>query len=116
MNSQPKPGVLIELVLPRLRISGDFRLQKISVTLALRGRGVGVDDRLHHSARAENRGWTKRHNVTRGATLSFVRVGYERSARLKLFNMVFENRFGQRNESADVTVRSSGTGLDVAQV
>src|SRR5688572_33419834 len=107
MNSQPESGVPIKLRDTRSRIVRYLGIQQLPVTLTLRGRRIGIDDRLDHSACTENCGWTKRQNVARRATLCFISFRDDRAARLKLFDVVLENRFGQRNQPADEIGRAS---------
>jgi len=97
MNAQPQSGIPIELLLTCFRVSGNLRIQQLSVTFTLSRRSVSVDDRLHDSAGAENRGWTKRQNVARRAALSFVSFSDHGTAGLKLIDVVLEDRFRKRN-------------------
>src|SRR4051812_23011379 len=105
MHAQPESRVLIELGLPRLRVSSDLGGKQLTITFNLRRRGVSIDDRLHDSARAENGRWSKCQNVFRGTTLSFVSFGDRRAAGFELPDVMFENRFGNGNQSGDVVVR-----------
>ena len=98
MNSQPESRILIELCLACLCIIGDVRRQQLPVTLTFRRSRISIDDRLHDAARAENCCWTKRQNVLRRATLSFVGFRDDRPAGLKLVDVMLENRFA-RSES-----------------
>src|SRR5687768_15323436 len=116
MNSQPKSRVLIELRGARLGVVSHSCRQQPMVTRALRRSSVGIDDRLHHSARAEYRGWSKCQNVFRRTTLRFVGFRNDRAARLKLVDVMLENRLGNRDQSGDVAVGRAGSGLDVSEV
>src|ERR1041385_3203831 len=74
------------------------------ITLALRRRGVGVDSRLHDAARTENRGWSKGQNMFGCTPLGFIGFSDDSTTRLKLFDVMFENRLRDRNQSGDVVV------------
>src|SRR5688500_16255814 len=92
VNSQPKSRVLIELRLARLGIVRDSRRQQLVVTLTFRRSSVSIDDRLHHTSRAENRGWTKRKDVFCSTTLGLVSFSDDRTAGLELPDVVFKDR------------------------
>src|SRR5687767_3766872 len=116
MNSQPKSGVLIELRLARLSVVSDSRRQQLVVTLTFRWSSVGIDDRLHHTSRAQNRGRTKRQDVFCSTTLGLVSFSDYRTAGLELLDVVFKDRLRNRNQTGDVVVSRAGTRLNVGQV
>ena len=116
MHAQPESRVLIELRLTCFRVICDLRAKQLTIAFNLRGRSVGIDDRLHDSARAEDRGWSKRQNVLRGATLRFVSFGDCRAAGFELPDVMFDNRLGDGNQSGNVVLSRARTGFDVREV
>src|SRR5262245_39847274 len=104
MHAQPESRVLIELCLTRLRLIGDLCGQKLTIAFNLRLRRVGIDDRLHDSSGAENRGWSECKNVSSSATLGFVSFCDCGTAGFELLDVMFENRFRDGNQSGDVAV------------
>src|SRR6185503_8178862 len=104
MHAQPESWVLIELRSTCFSVAGDLRGKQLTIAFNLCGCGVSVDDRLHDSTRAANRGWSKCQNVYRGAALGFVSFGDGRAAGFELPDVMFENRLGDGNQTGDVIV------------
>src|SRR6185369_11805318 len=116
MHTQPESRILIEFCLTHLRIAGDLRRQQLPVTLNLCRSGVCIDYRLDDSARAKNRCWSKCQNLFRCATLCLVGFCHNGAACFELVDVVFENRFRDRDQSGNVVVSSARAGLDVREM
>ena len=104
MHAQPEPGVLIKLHLTRLRVIGDLCSKQLTIAFDFRRRRISIDYRLHDSSCAENCGWSECKNVSSGATLGFVSFCDCGAAGFELPDVMFENRFGNGNQSGDVAV------------
>src|SRR6185437_2437058 len=116
MQSQPEPGIVIQLLRAPVWIVAQLCLEKTSVAFAFRRRRAGIDDRLHNPARAEDCRRPECQDVRSRATFSLISFRNGAATYFEFLDVMVEDALRDRDHPRDIRNPGARARLDVAKM